>query len=356
MTQNPFPDQFAHLSDTDYIFAIIASQMGERPATPSTTANHAQPLPHTPSFDHLRSHMQKDTQEYLVHLTRDLRTRLFILLPRQFQTLTTLDVPRHLLDQLASLTFLKLRSAPYPVQDRLQTIAAVPNPTGPLQPPDWRRWWWDHREQRIGVHRPWDHNPQADPVSEDLNQVITAIANEAANHLPHPHEIHPLIKTKSNASPTLSQVYAALSDIHQTGLRMLLPPERLTILRMGNPDAVLKDLRDHSLPVQQDMGNITTLQALKPLLPPRGRLQDTRIHTSPDLVRLDRPRELQTHPRRQHLLHPPTHHLHPHPRPHTPSTLGRRSPPHTPHRSRHSNPQPRRLLQSRRLLTPTIRR
>ena len=284
MTQTPMPEPFTHLNETGYILAIIASQL-EDTGSPETRAEHPAaykyPLTTTPSFEHLRQAMQSETQSYLETVTRELKRELFILTPSQFRTLQSIDLPPTLIESVASLNFLKLRTAPYPVQDRLSTIAALPpTPQEEHATPDWTTWWCDQRQTRIGVHRPQDHDPQQDPVSHDLNRVIAHMAEAAVPHLPTPPQIAqhinnhaPRTRKTPSAQTQLSAVYTAAFDIHHLARRLSLPKDQLTVLCAGDPETMTRTLREHGLNIDQDIGTVTTLEALKSLLSGRGTKQ-----------------------------------------------------------------------------------
>ena len=278
MTQESMPDELAHLSDTEYILTIIASHLEDpslTPARPVWTSIHTPALQSTPSFKHLRQAMQRDTHSYLNNTMAKLKQDLFILRPAQLLTLHSLGLPKDIVDQVKSLNFLRLATVPHPVATRLKIVASLPATSEDT--PDWNAWWYDNHDKGLGIFRPQDHDPQEDPVSESLNTVIHAMADQAADHLPTPVEIaryvtvNPKTAGKKAQIPTkLSDVYTAISDIHHTALRLFLTPEHLTALRLGHPDEIAATLREHGWEVDQDLGSITTLEALRPLLPPKG--------------------------------------------------------------------------------------
>ena len=278
MTQESMPDELAHLGDIEYILTIIASHLKDpslTPARPVWTSTHTPALQSTPSFKHLRQAMQRDTHSYLNNTMAKLKQDLFILRPAQLLTLHSLGLPQDIVDQVKSLNFLRLATVPHPVAIRLKIVASLPATSEDT--PDWNAWWYDNRNKGLGIFRPQDHDPQQDPVSESLNTVIHAMAGQAADHLPTPVEIARYVATnpetagkKAQIPIKLSDVYTAISDIHQTALLIFLTPEHLTPLRLEHPDEIAETIRAHHGEVDQDLGSITTLEALKPLMPPKG--------------------------------------------------------------------------------------
>ena len=278
MTQESMPDELAHLGDIEYILTIIASHLKDpslTPARPVWTSTHTPALKSTPSFKHLRQAMQRDTHSYLNNTMAKLKQDLFILRPAQLLTLHSLGLPQDIVDQVKSLNFLRLATIPHPVAIRLKIIASLPKTCDDT--PDWAVWWCDISDKHLGIFRPQDHDPLQDPVSERLNTIIRTIGEQAALHLPPPVEVtryvlrRPAAKGQKTHKPIkLSDVYTAISDIHQTALRIFLTPEHLTPLRLEHPDEIAETIRAHHGEVDQDLGSITTLEALKPLLPPKG--------------------------------------------------------------------------------------
>lgn len=277
MSQAPFTDPHHHLSDRDYLLASIASQLlqpGKDTDGPTLPNPARVPTQSASSFPHLQALMRSDTQSYIHHALRDLKRDLFILLPSQTRTLQDLSIPQDLIDNVLSLNFLRLRAAPWPVQDRLNTLATLPpTPTGPQNTADWAHWWHTHRDSNIGIHRH-HRDAKADPVSQSLDQVIVHMGQTAVHHIPTPNQIAQHISTtpkKGNKSPKpltrLSQVYTAISDLYRLALSIFLHPKDLDPLHMGDPETILKDLRSNGWDLMEDMGKITTLQALRPLLP-----------------------------------------------------------------------------------------
>ena len=89
---------------------------------------------------------------------------------------------------MLSLNWLREEPNHHAMNDRLETIATMP-PPGEGKKPNWKKWWMDHASSRIGVHRPQDHDPLKDPISEMLNQVISTMAQAAAPEIPNHGEM-----------------------------------------------------------------------------------------------------------------------------------------------------------------------
>lgn len=81
--------------------------------------------------------------------------------------------------------------------------------------------------------------------------------------------------TNSNDKPVLplalSHIYAAASDIHTLAFRLGLDPaDTAKVLPLTDPDAIHRTLLNKGINVLRDMGTITTLEELKPLLQKEG--------------------------------------------------------------------------------------
>ncbi len=87
-----------------------------------------------------------------------------------------------------SLNWRSTGRSDHAVRERLETIAALP-PTPAGGPTNWKQWWLEQRESRVGIRRRQDHYPGQDPVSEILNQTIRAMARAAALEMPRHDEI-----------------------------------------------------------------------------------------------------------------------------------------------------------------------
>ena len=203
---------------------------------------------------------------------------LFVLTARQAATLRSLGLPPEVPEQALSLNWLKQDPAQYAVNERLKTIAAMP-PAPENGRPDWRRWWLDHTHSRIGVHRPQDYDAQKDPVSEMLNQVISAMAQAAGPEIPNHGEMarHMLefgtpdafsnrrVRPK-NERLDLTQVWIMGVKIRSLAWRMGITGQEHAARRPDIPEALRAELAERGIAVRQDMGAITGLEELRKTL------------------------------------------------------------------------------------------
>ena len=203
---------------------------------------------------------------------------LFVLTERQAATLEALALPPELTEGILSLNWLQEEPWYHAMNDRLETIATMP-PSEQGEKPDWKRWWMDYANSRIGVHRPQDHDPLKDPVSEMLNQVISAMAQAAAPEIPNHGKMarHMLEfgvpNAHSNRRPrpvneklNLTQVWIMGVKIRSLAWRMGITGQEHPARRPDSPEALLSELEEQGTQVRQDMGTITGLEELRKTL------------------------------------------------------------------------------------------
>ena len=169
-----------------YLTALVRAQFdpdAAEPPLPGAKTNQKSNEPRT--IPELR---QKMAQRLAEKIRKEFQPSsigsLFVLTERQTATLKALELPPELTEEVLSLNWLREEISNYAVNDRLEIIATMP-PSDEGKKPDWNKWWMDHAGSGIGVHRPQDHDPLKDPLSEMLNQVISAMAHAAAPEIPN---------------------------------------------------------------------------------------------------------------------------------------------------------------------------
>ena len=105
------------------------------------------------------SDMTAKTTDHAVTVANSLLRQIFTLTPRQWQTLDHIGISQQARQLLEACGNLVKHYEHYPVNQRLDTIAAIPE-----YPADWRQWWLTNRNSHIGVSRPQDHHPKRDPA------------------------------------------------------------------------------------------------------------------------------------------------------------------------------------------------
>ena len=204
---------------------------------------------------------------------------IFILNAGQQNTLERLDLHPQTVRQIRSLNWLSARSIGMPVSERLKTIAALPA-TAKGSQTDWKQWWLERWEDRIGVWRPQDHDPQQDPVSDILNQAIRAMAQAAAPEMPSHGEVaqhlleNPPGKDRSRRKTplplNLSAVWIAIQDMGKLAQRIGLTPEEQPLKMPESPEALLTELREAGFRPRQDLGTIGGIAELREILQQGG--------------------------------------------------------------------------------------
>ena len=222
------------------------------------------------SFTQLRNQMAERTAMQLGERLRSLRFNLFHLTEGALRTLELLDAPEKTKEDIRSLNYQVLHFENYPINDRLNVVATLPQtPEGEGKGPDWTAWWLDQLESHIGIHRPQDHNPGEDPISEQLNAVIAAMAKAALPHLPTYLECAQRLKEEEpKKAISLTTVCAAYSKTrllaNRIGARMHFDPD---------PDQAAQELQNTGLNFTKDMGFIKSLPQLKEEMPKEGTKQ-----------------------------------------------------------------------------------
>ena len=154
----------------EYLTALVRAQFDPDAAEPpllGTKTNQKSNRPKT--IQELRRQMAQQLAEKIRQEFRPGVASLFVLTERQAATLEALALPPELTEEVLSLNWLREEPWNHAVNGRLETIATMP-PSDEGKKPDWKKWWLDHANSRIGVHRPQDHDPLKDPVSEMLNR------------------------------------------------------------------------------------------------------------------------------------------------------------------------------------------
>ena len=259
----------------EYLTALIRAQFDPDAAEPALPAA-AIGVPET--FQQLRQRMAERLAGRVKDQFSPGMSGLFVLTARQAATLRSLSLPPDIPEQVLSLNWLKRDPAQHAVNDRLETIAAVP-PAPENGRPDWKRWWMNNAHSLIGIHRPQDHDPQKDPVSEMLNQVISAMAEAAAPEIPNHGEMarHMLdfgipdafsnrrVRPK-NKKLDLTQVWIIGARIRELAWRMGITGREHAARRPDSPEALRAELKERGIAVRQDMGAITGLEQLRKTL------------------------------------------------------------------------------------------
>ena len=170
----------------EYLTALVRAQFDPDAAEPPLPGNKTKQKSNEPrTIPELRQKMaQRLAEKIRKEFQPDGIGSLFVLTERQAATLEALELPQELTEEVLSLNWLREEMSNYAVNDRLEIIATMP-PSDEGKKPDWNKWWMDHAGSGIGVHRPQDHDPLKDPLSEMLNQVISAMARAAAPEIPN---------------------------------------------------------------------------------------------------------------------------------------------------------------------------
>lgn len=192
--------------------------------------------------------MTERTTEHATRTTNSIRHYLFVLTPGQWQTLDDIGITAPARQLLEACDHLVKHYDHYPVNQRLDTIAAIPE-----HPADWRHWWVTNRNALIGVFRPQDHDPKQDTVSETLNGVIAAIGHAALSHLPKPADF------AAGASPEtparLSTVWADINSTIGLAYRLGIGPEAQAHYP-ADPESIAAELAAAGISHTIDMGRL----------------------------------------------------------------------------------------------------
>ena len=256
----------------EYLTALIRAQFDPDAAEPALPTAAGE-IPGT--VRHLRQRMAERLAGKVKDQFQPGMSDLFVLTARQAATLRSLDLPPEVPEQVLSLNWLKQDLPQYAVNDRLKTIAAMP-PTPENGRPDWKRWWLDNAKSRIGVHRPQDHDAEKDPVSEMLNQVISAMAQAAGPEIPNHGEMarhmlefgvpdafsKRLVRPK-NKKLNLTQVWIMGARIRELAWRMGITGREHAGRMPDDLESMLLELKERKIAVRQDMGAITGLEQLR---------------------------------------------------------------------------------------------
>ena len=263
----------------EYLTALIQAQYDPDAAEPPLPGTKTKQKSNKPStFPELRQQMAQRLAEKIRKEFRPGMASLFVLTERQAATLEALELPPELTEKVLSLNWLREEPSHHAMNDRLETIATMPPPSEGKKP-DWKKWWIDHASSRIGVHRPQDHDPLKDPISEMLNQVISAMAQAAAPEIPNHGEMAchmlefgvPGTLSNRRARPKnekldLTQVWIMGEKIRSLAWRMGITGQEHPARRPDSPEALLAELEEQGTHVRQDMGTITGLEELRKTL------------------------------------------------------------------------------------------
>ena len=263
----------------EYLTALVQAQYDPDAAEPPLPETTTKPKTNKPrTIPELRQRMAQRLAEKVREEFRPGVASLFVLTERQAATLEALALPPELTEEVLSLNWLREEPRHHAMNDRLETIATMP-PSDEGKKPDWKKWWMDHAGSRIGVHRPQDHDPLKDPVSEMLNQVISAMAQAAAPEIPNHGEIArhmlefgvPDALNNRRARPKnekldLTQVWIMGEKIRSLAWRMGITGQEHPARRPDSPEELMAELEEQGTHVRQDMGTITGLEELRKTL------------------------------------------------------------------------------------------
>ena len=263
----------------EYLTALIRAQFdpeAAEPPLPETTTKQKSNKPRT--IPELRQRMAQRLAEKIRQEFRPGVASLFVLTEKQAATLEALALPPELTKEVLSLNWLGEEPWNHAVHDRLKTIATMP-PSDEGKKPDWKKWWMDHASSRIGVHRPQDHDPLKDPLSEMLNQVISAMAQAAAPEIPNhgkmarhilefgvPDTLNNKRTKPKNKKLDLTQVWIMGITIRSLAWRMGITGQEHAAQKPDSPEELMAELEEQGTQVRQDMGTITGLEELRKTL------------------------------------------------------------------------------------------
>ena len=270
-------------SGTALVLDLIKSLLdpdSPQPNLPHPTRNeriHSLPI----HIEHLATQMATATRERVSEQITQLQRQMFLLTDGQLRTLNTLHIPPETYRTITRLNGMVKVTENHSINDRLEIIGQLPSTPEGHQGPDWETWWFNHRDSHMGIHRPHDHDPAKDPISESLNTAIARIAHRAVQHIPD----HPSIARRlSNQPDRKKHAPLALSEVWTTAVRIR---KLAGLIGLSNQDIITNWGRDsqdisHSTTLAPerilaevpdlvaDMGSITDLLTLKSKLPAKG--------------------------------------------------------------------------------------
>ena len=263
----------------EYLTALIRAQFdpdAAEPPLPGTKTKQKSNEPRT--IPELRQQMAQRLAEKIREEFQPGLASLFVLTEKQAATLEALELPLELTEEVLSLNWLREEMSNYAVNGRLEIIATMP-PSDEGKKPDWNKWWMNHAGSNIGVHRPQDHDPLKDPLSEMLNQVISAMARAAAPEIPNHGKMarHMLEfgvadafsnrRTKpKNKKLDLTQVWIMGEKIRSLAWLIGITGQEHPARRPDSPEELMAELKEQGTQVRQDMGTITGLEELRKTL------------------------------------------------------------------------------------------
>ena len=263
----------------EYLTALIRAQFdpdAAEPPLPGTKTKQKSNEPRT--IPELRQQMAQRLAEKIREEFQPGLASLFVLTKRQATTLEALELPPELTEEVLSLNWLREEMSNYAVNGRLEIITTMP-PSDEGKKPDWNKWWMDHAGSNIGVHRPQDHDPLKDPLSEMLNQVISAMARAAVPEIPNHGKMarHMLEfgvadafsnrRTKpKNEKLDLTQVWIMGGKIRSLAWLIGITGQEHPARRPDSPEELMAELEEQGTQVRQDMGTITGLEELRKTL------------------------------------------------------------------------------------------
>ena len=263
----------------EYLTALVRAQFdpdAAEPPLPGTKTNQKSNKPRT--IPELRQQMAQRLAEKIRKEFQPGLASLFVLTERQAATLEGLELPPELTEEVLSLNWLREEMDNYAVNDRLEIITTMP-PSDEGKKPDWNKWWMNHAGSGIGVHRPQDHDPLKDPLSEMLNQVISAMAQAAAPEIPNHGDMArhmlefgvPEAFSKRRTRPKndkldLTQVWIMGGKIRSLAWGIGITGQEHPARRPDSPEELLAEIEEQGTQVRQDMGTITGLEELRKTL------------------------------------------------------------------------------------------
>ena len=264
----------------EYLTALVRAQFDPDAAEPPLPGDKTKQQSNKPrTIPQLR---QKMAQRLAEKIRKEFQPSsigsLFVLTQRQAATLKALELPPELTEEVLSLNWLREEMDNYAVNDRLGIIATMP-PSDEGKKPDWNKWWMDHAGSGIGIHRPQDHDPLKDPLSEMLNQVISAMAQTALAEIPNHGKMARYMlefgvsdsysdsrTIPKNKKLDLTQVWIMGGKIRSLAWEIGITGQEHPARRPDSPEDLLAELEEQGTQVRQDMGTITGLEELRKTL------------------------------------------------------------------------------------------
>ena len=325
-----------------FILQLVMAQLDPGQEPPPMPPGKTPREGETPrEISQLHRQMAVRTAESIHRKFNEIVNRRFTLGEAQLSTLHSLDIPEEQAQRVESLNCLQMLPQNHAINKRLEVIATIPPARpGETTPPSstaerctfvcspggcalrfgapsgapphvrgarrhhspWKEWWLRNRNQRIGVVRPQDHDPEQDPISEDLNQVICAMLQKALQDQPSRVEIAQDIlqetqpreasakggretsaKGGRESAPSLSltRAWAGIRNLQDLARRLGAEPRQLLAQDPISAEHLAQELRDAGITVIPDMGSIGTPWEIREALLAAGRPASTReINTS----------------------------------------------------------------------------